>query len=178
MEDIKKEIQELREKLSHYAKMYYVYDISEISDFEYDAMFRKLQELENKHPEFDDVNSPTKRVGGRVLDKFEKVTHAVQMGSLTDVFSFDELTFKYWRISSCLLTFFCKRLIISPNPINIVPEIIPETINVIGINSFVVSLPTIKVPIKQRAIIAIPIPLSTLAVVFSFILIPSLFLFL
>ncbi len=91
MEDIKKEIQELREKLSHYAKMYYVYDISEISDFEYDAMFRKLQKLENEHPEFDDVNSPTKRVGGRVLDKFEKVTHAVQMGSLTDVFSFDEL---------------------------------------------------------------------------------------
>ena len=91
MENIKREIEELRAKLSHYAKMYYVYDISEISDFEYDAMFRKLQEFEAAHPEFDDVNSPTKRVGGRVLDKFEKVTHAVQMGSLTDVFSFDEL---------------------------------------------------------------------------------------
>lgn len=91
MEDIKKEIEELREKLSHYAKMYYVYDISEISDFEYDAMFRKLQELERQYPQFDDINSPTKRVGGRVLDKFEKVTHAVQMGSLSDVFSFEEL---------------------------------------------------------------------------------------
>jgi len=91
MENIKREIEELRAKLSHYAKMYYVYDVSEISDFEYDAMFRKLQELEAAHPEFDDANSPTKRVGGRVLDKFEKVTHTVQMGSLTDVFSFDEL---------------------------------------------------------------------------------------
>lgn len=91
MEEIRKEIEELRAKLSHYAKMYYVYDISEISDFEYDAMFRELQELEEKYPQFDDANSPTKRVGGRVLDKFEKVTHAVQMGSLTDVFSFDEL---------------------------------------------------------------------------------------
>ena len=91
MEEIRKEIEELRKKLLHYAKMYYVYDTSEISDFEYDAMFRKLQELEKQYPQFDDVNSPTKRVGGRVLDKFEKVTHAVQMGSLTDVFSFDEL---------------------------------------------------------------------------------------
>lgn len=91
MEVVRKEIEELRNKLSHYAKMYYVYDISEISDFEYDAMFRKLQELEAKYPQFDDVNSPTKRVGGRVLDKFEKVTHAVQMGSLSDVFSFEEL---------------------------------------------------------------------------------------
>lgn len=91
MKQIKKEIEDLRSKLSHYAKMYYVYDISEISDFEYDAMFRKLQELEAEYPQFDDANSPTRRVGGRVLDKFEKVTHAVQMGSLSDVFSFDEL---------------------------------------------------------------------------------------
>ena len=91
MEKVRKEIEQLRSKLSHYAKMYYVYDISEISDFEYDALFRKLQELEAEYPQFDDVNSPTKRVGGRVLDKFEKVTHKVQMGSLSDVFSFEEL---------------------------------------------------------------------------------------
>ncbi len=91
MDAIKKEIETLRQKLAHYAKMYYVYDVSEISDFEYDAMFRKLQELEAEYPQFDNVNSPTKRVGGRVLDKFEKVTHNVQMGSLSDVFSFEEL---------------------------------------------------------------------------------------
>lgn len=91
MDTIRKEIESLRARLTHYAKQYYVYDISEISDFEYDALFRRLQELEAAHPEYDDPNSPTRRVGGRVLDKFEKVTHRVQMGSLADVFSFEEL---------------------------------------------------------------------------------------
>lgn len=91
MEKTRKEIEELRSRLSHYAKMYYVYDISEISDFEYDALFRRLQELEAEYPQFDDANSPTKRVGGRVLERFDKVTHRVQMGSLSDVFSFEEL---------------------------------------------------------------------------------------
>ena len=62
MEEIRIEIENLREKLSHYAKMYYVYDVSDISDFEYVAMFRRLQELEAAYPQFDDVNSPTKRV--------------------------------------------------------------------------------------------------------------------
>ena len=91
MDAIKQEIESLRTRLTHYAKQYYVYDTSEISDFEYDALFRRLQELEAAHPEYDDPNSPTRRVGGRVLDKFEKVTHRVQMGSLSDVFSFEEL---------------------------------------------------------------------------------------
>lgn len=91
MDTIRNEIESLRARLTHYAKQYYVYDISEISDFEYDALFRRLQELEAAHPEYDDPNSPTRRVGGRVLEKFEKVTHRVQMGSLADVFSFEEL---------------------------------------------------------------------------------------
>lgn len=91
MDTIRNEIESLRARLTHYAKQYYVYDTSEISDFEYDALFRRLQELETAHPEYDDPNSPTRRVGGRVLDKFEKVTHRVQMGSLADVFSFEEL---------------------------------------------------------------------------------------
>lgn len=91
MDTIRNDIESLRARLTHYAKQYYVYDTSEISDFEYDALFRRLQELEAAHPEYDDPNSPTRRVGGRVLDKFEKVTHRVQMGSLADVFSFEEL---------------------------------------------------------------------------------------
>lgn len=91
MEKIEKEIADLRKKLSHYAEMYYVHDVSEVSDFEYDALFRRLSELEAAYPQYDDVNSPTRRVGGKVLDKFQKVTHRVQMGSLSDVFSFDEL---------------------------------------------------------------------------------------
>ncbi len=91
MSTIKKEIDELRKTLEYHSYKYYVEDNPEISDYEYDALFRRLQDLENAHPEFDDPNSPTKRVGGVALDKFEKVTHTVPLGSLSDVFSFDEL---------------------------------------------------------------------------------------
>ncbi len=91
MNNIKKEIDDLRKTLEYHSYKYYVEDSPEISDFEYDALFRRLQDLEKEYPEFDDPNSPTKRVGGIALDKFEKVTHTVPLGSLSDVFSFDEL---------------------------------------------------------------------------------------
>ena len=71
--------------------MYYVYDAPEISDYEYDMMFAELKALEEKHPELEDPASPTHRVGGKALDKFEKVTHSVRMDSLSDVFSFEEV---------------------------------------------------------------------------------------
>lgn len=86
-----KRIKELRETLTHHAKLYYVYDAPEISDYEYDMMFAELKALEEKHPELEDPTSPTHRVGGRALDKFEKVTHSVRMNSLSDVFSFEEV---------------------------------------------------------------------------------------
>ncbi len=91
MSTIKNEIDELRKILEYHSYKYYVEDSPEISDYEYDALFRRLQNLENAHPEFDDPNSPTKRVGGVALDKFEKVAHTVPLGSLSDVFSFEEL---------------------------------------------------------------------------------------
>ncbi len=87
-----KRINELRALIEYHSKKYYVEDAPEIPDYEYDALYRELQELEAAHPEFDSPTSPTKRVGGTVLDKFEKVTHAVQMQSLQDVFSREELT--------------------------------------------------------------------------------------
>ncbi len=90
--DIEKRIVELRTLLDYHSKKYYVEDNPEIPDYEYDALYRELQELEAEHPEFDSPTSPTKRVGGAVLDKFEKVTHAVAMQSLQDVFSKEELT--------------------------------------------------------------------------------------
>ncbi len=86
-----KRIKELRETLTHHAKLYYVYDAPEISDYEYDMMFAELKALEEKHPELEDPTSPTHRVGGKALDKFEKVTHSVRMNSLSDVFSFEEV---------------------------------------------------------------------------------------
>ena len=87
--NIKQEMRELAAALEYHSKRYYVYDSPEISDYEYDAMFEKLKRLEEKYPEYKDKNSPTGRVGGEVLDKFEKVTHTVQMGSLTDVFDYE-----------------------------------------------------------------------------------------
>ncbi len=89
--EAQKRIEELRLKIEYNARLYYENDAPEISDYEYDAMFRELGDLEAEFPELDSPTSPTKRVGGRALDKFEKFKHTVQMGSLTDVFSMDEL---------------------------------------------------------------------------------------
>lgn len=87
-----KRIIELRKTLAYHARLYYQMDAPEISDYEYDALFRELSELEAAFPEFDDPNSPTKRVGGAASEKFDKVSHSVPMGSLDDVFSEEELT--------------------------------------------------------------------------------------
>ena len=89
--EAKERIGALREKIIYNSKLYYEEDAPVISDYEYDAMFRELEELERAFPELDSPTSPTKRVGGIALDKFEKFTHTVRMGSLTDVFSYDEL---------------------------------------------------------------------------------------
>ena len=87
-----KRIHELREMLTKHARLYYVYDSPEISDYEYDRLYAELLSLEEKHPEDFDPTSPTQRVGGAALDKFEKFTHSVRMDSLSDVFSFEEVT--------------------------------------------------------------------------------------
>ena len=83
--------EQLREKIIYNSKLYYENDAPEISDYEYDMMFRELTELEESFPEIRTPDSPTVRVGGKALDRFEKYTHTVKMGSLTDVFSYDEL---------------------------------------------------------------------------------------
>ena len=91
MNEIFERIKELRKTLSYHAKRYYVYDDPEISDFEYDRLYAELVRLEEEHPEYFDPTSPTCRVGGKPLDKFEKVTHTVQMNSLSDVFEYEEI---------------------------------------------------------------------------------------
>lgn len=90
-EEAARRIAELTELINYNAKLYYEEDAPVISDYEYDARFRELQELEGAYPELAAPDSPTQRVGGRALDRFQKVTHAVRMGSLTDVFSYGEL---------------------------------------------------------------------------------------
>ena len=89
--EAKPRIDELRETLAHHARLYYVLDAPTISDREYDMLYRELVELEAAYPQFDSDLSPTRRVGGAVLDKFEKFTHRVKLNSLSDVFSHGEL---------------------------------------------------------------------------------------
>lgn len=101
-QEAKIRIDYLREQITYNSKLYYENDAPVISDYEYDAMFRELQDLEAEFPELDDPTSPTKRVGGKALDKFEKFTHTVQMGSLTDVFSYEELSAFVDRVSEIL----------------------------------------------------------------------------
>ena len=92
LDEAKIRVEYLREQIVKNSKLYYEEDAPVISDYEYDMMFRELTELEEKYPELVTPTSPTHRVGGKALDKFEKFTHTVRMGSLTDVFSLDELT--------------------------------------------------------------------------------------
>ncbi|MBQ2657237.1 MAG: NAD-dependent DNA ligase LigA [Erysipelotrichaceae bacterium] len=84
-------ILELRKILKEYSYQYYILDRPTVPDSEYDQLFRELEELEKKHPELDDPDSVTKRVGFGVLDEFKKITHEKPMLSLGDVFSYDEL---------------------------------------------------------------------------------------
>ena len=93
-------INELVELLNHHAYLYYVLDQNEIEDYEYDALQRELKELEEKFPELIRKDSPTQRVGGMALSTFEKVEHKVQMGSLQDVFSFEEVRAFVERVTS------------------------------------------------------------------------------
>lgn len=79
-------IRELRNALEYHNRLYYTQATPEISDVEYDALFRELESLEKKHPEFQDPNSPTLRVGGAPIDGFQKIQHAVPMLSIDDVF--------------------------------------------------------------------------------------------
>ncbi len=81
----------LARQLEYHSKLYYVLDAPEISDYDYDKLFYELVALENEYPELADPNSPTRRVGGKALDSFNKVTHNVPLGSLSDVFDHDEV---------------------------------------------------------------------------------------
>lgn len=93
----RKRVNELRQLIEYHRTKYYMDDNPEISDFEFDALMRELEQLESEYPELDSPDSPSKKVGGAASEKFEKVRHVVPMGSLTDVFSKDELLAFYDR---------------------------------------------------------------------------------
>ncbi len=88
--DAEKRIIGLRRILDHHNYLYYVLDSPEISDDEYDRLFRELKTLEEQYPQFLDPNSPTRRVGAKPLEKFSQVKHTVPMLSLDNAFSNEE----------------------------------------------------------------------------------------
>ncbi len=89
--DAEKRINELVEKTSYYAKMYYEEDKPEISDFEYDMLMLELRDLENRFPELVKKESYTQHVGGNVKSGFSKVEHEVPLLSMQDIFSLEEI---------------------------------------------------------------------------------------
>ena len=90
-EEAKNRISELRELIIYHRNRYYNEDKPEISDFEFDDLMRELMNLESEFPELDSPDSPSKTVGGKASEKFEKVSHRVPLQSLNDVFSYEEL---------------------------------------------------------------------------------------
>ena len=91
LEEAKKQINELREKLEYYANKYYDEDKPEITDYEYDMMMNRLKALEKEFPDLITKDSLTQKVGGHVKEGFKEVVHEVPLQSLQDVFSFEEL---------------------------------------------------------------------------------------
>lgn len=88
---IKKEIEKLMETIRRHDYLYYVMDKPEISDQEYDGLYKKLKDLEDAHPEFKSPDSPTQRVGGKPVESFPVVKHIAPMMSMDNTYSADEL---------------------------------------------------------------------------------------
>ncbi len=84
-------ILELKNRINDASEAYYVHDNPIMEDYEYDQLMKELISLEEKYPELKTIDSPTNRIGGEILSKFEKVTHSVKMMSLADAFNFEEL---------------------------------------------------------------------------------------
>ena len=95
--DIQEKIKKLRKEIELYSYYYYVEDNPKVEDYEYDALFRELQKLENEHPELITPDSPTQRVGG-ISEKFDTVAHKNRLYSLDNANNDEELTKWYERV--------------------------------------------------------------------------------
>ena len=113
--DVRAQIELLRDELRRHNRLYYVEAVPEISDSEYDRLYRELEGLEAEHPEFIADDSPTQRVGGGPIAGFEQVPHRVPMLSIDDVFSAEELTKFFKRLQ--------RNLELDKVPVTIEPKI-------------------------------------------------------
>src|ERR1051326_9547121 len=89
--DLRKEAEKLRDTIRHHEHQYYVLDLPEISDAEYDELLRRLQVIEEAHPEIVSPDSPTQRVGGKPREGFQKIAHSAPMLSLDNALDENEL---------------------------------------------------------------------------------------
>ena len=89
--NVQNTIQKLRDELDQYNYNYYVLDSPTISDYDFDIQLKQLQDLENKHPEYFDENSPSQRVGGAITKNFKTVPHEYRMYSLDNSYSKEDL---------------------------------------------------------------------------------------
>lgn len=102
LENLRERADRLREELTRHAMLYYVEDAPEISDFQYDALMRELQDIEKANPELVTADSPTHRIGGAPREGFVKVTHEVPMMSLDNALNRAELASFYARLQEAL----------------------------------------------------------------------------
>ncbi|MCB0413660.1 MAG: NAD-dependent DNA ligase LigA [Bdellovibrionales bacterium] len=113
IQNAQQRIEELKQEVSKHDHQYYVLDEPIISDFEYDKLFSELMALETKYPQFRAEDSPTLRVGGQAIDKFEKISHSEPMLSLQnsyspeDILEFDDRVKKFLKSEDPIL-YFCE----------------------------------------------------------------------
>lgn len=91
MNDIQLKIKKLSQEIEMHNHKYYVLDEPSIPDYEYDKLFKELQKLEEEYPQYKNLNSPTQKVGGKVLEKFESIKHEVPMLSIGNGFSDEDI---------------------------------------------------------------------------------------
>lgn len=98
MTNPQQEIEQLRAQLNEYNRRYYLDNDPVVSDRQFDELMRRLQELEKQYPQYDDPNSPTRRVGSDLTNRFESVRHRYPMQSLSNTYSLEELREFYDRV--------------------------------------------------------------------------------
>ena len=90
-QDVQQRLEALREQIRYHSRKYYTEDDPEISDYEYDQLYRQLETLEAEYPDLVTEDSPTRKIGGAVYNTFAPVIHQVPLESLHDSFSSEEL---------------------------------------------------------------------------------------
>src|SRR5690554_1028185 len=102
MKNPKDQIEQLRSQLHEHNHNYYILSEPTISDFEFDSLMQQLIDLENQYPEYNDVNSPSKRVGSDINASFQQVEHSYPMLSLQNTYSHEEVSEFYNRVKRAL----------------------------------------------------------------------------